>query len=119
MSPPYCLPLVFVGGLDLGDFRSLIRRWKASWYESWSFQFLKSGMKYSRTSLAESFPVSASKHCQNYCSYPALEKDQKDPQSDPIRQRPEFGELPLNAVQCQQKFLTHRERVDGALAVAQ
>ena len=34
-------------------------------YESWSFQLLKSGMKYSRISRAESFPVSLSKHSQS------------------------------------------------------
>jgi len=51
----------------------------------------------------------------NYCSYPAMEKE---PQFDPIRQRPEFAEVRLMAVQCQQKFSTQRERVDGALAAA-
>ena len=45
--------------------RSLTSRSKASWYESWSLQLLKSGMKYSRISRAESLPVSASKHFQS------------------------------------------------------
>ena len=48
-----------------------------------------------------------------YCSYPAMDKD---PLFDPIRQRPEFAELRHAAIQCQQNFLTHRERVDAALA---
>src|SRR5438094_9001770 len=33
--------------------------------ESWFFQLLKSGIKYSRISRAESLPVSASKHSQS------------------------------------------------------
>jgi DNA-binding winged helix-turn-helix (wHTH) protein/TolB-like protein len=41
------------------------------------------------------------------CSYPAMEKD---PAFDPIRRRSEFAELRQSAVQCQQGFLTHRER---------
>lgn len=40
------------------DFRSAIKRFNESWYESWFFQSLKSGTKYSRISRAESFPVS-------------------------------------------------------------
>ena len=52
----------------------------------------------------------------NYCSYPAVDKD---PLFDPIRQRPEFAELRLAAVRCQQDFLTHRERTNAALAAAQ
>src|ERR1035441_1228796 len=32
---------------------------KAGWYASWSFQLLKSGVKYSRISRAKSLPVSA------------------------------------------------------------
>ncbi len=52
----------------------------------------------------------------NYCAYPAMEKDRL---FDPIRQRPEFAELRQAAVQCQQNFLTHRERVDATLAAAQ
>jgi DNA-binding winged helix-turn-helix (wHTH) protein/TolB-like protein len=52
----------------------------------------------------------------NHCSYPAMEKD---PLFDPIRQRPEFAELRQAAVQCQQNFLVHREKVDAALASAQ
>src|SRR5580698_2340141 len=49
-----------------------------------------------------------------YCSYPAMEKD---PLFDPVRQRPEFSELRQAAIQCQQTFLTHRERADAAIAV--
>jgi DNA-binding winged helix-turn-helix (wHTH) protein/TolB-like protein len=52
----------------------------------------------------------------NHCSYPAMEND---PQFDLVRQRPEFAELRVAAAQCQQKFLTHRERVDISLAAVQ
>lgn len=45
---------------------------------------------------------------RNYCSYPAMEKD---PLFDPVRQRPEFAELRIAAVQCQQQFLNHRTQV--------
>src|SRR5271165_768114 len=38
----------------------------AAWYESYSFHLLKSGMKFSRISRAESFPVSPSKHSQSH-----------------------------------------------------
>lgn len=44
----------------------------------------------------------------NYCSYPAMDKD---PLFDPIRQRPEFAELRIAAVQCQQLFVNHRAQV--------
>jgi hypothetical protein len=33
----------------------------------------------------------------------------KDPLFDPIRQRPEFAEVRQTAIQCQQKFLSHRK----------
>lgn len=46
----------------------------------------------------------------NYCSYPAMDKD---PLLDPIRPRPEFAELRQAAIQCQQSFLAHRQRVDA------
>jgi DNA-binding winged helix-turn-helix (wHTH) protein/TolB-like protein len=45
-----------------------------------------------------------------YCSWPAM---QNDPLFDPIRQRPEFGELRQAAIQCQQAFLAHRRRGDA------
>jgi len=45
-----------------------------------------------------------------YCSYPAMEKD---PLFDPIRQRPEFGELRHAGIQCQQDFLAHRREVNA------
>lgn len=51
----------------------------------------------------------------NYCSYPAMEKD---PLFDPVRQRPEFAELRIAAVQCQQAFLNHRVQ-SNALAAFQ
>ncbi len=47
-----------------------------------------------------------------YCSYPAMEKD---PLFDPIRQRPEFGELRRAGIACQQDFLTHRRKVDATV----
>ena len=47
----------------------------------------------------------------NYCSYQAMEKD---PLFDPIRQRPEFGELRQAAVNCQLRFQTHRQQVREA-----
>ena len=40
--------------------KSFISRWYDSSNESWSFQLVKSGMKYSRISRAMSLPVSAS-----------------------------------------------------------
>ena len=40
--------------------KSFINRWYAASNESWSFQLLKSGMKYSRISAAVSIPLSAS-----------------------------------------------------------
>jgi DNA-binding winged helix-turn-helix (wHTH) protein/TolB-like protein len=45
-----------------------------------------------------------------YCSYPSLEKD---PLFEPIRRRPEFGELRQAGIQCQQDFLAHRREVDS------
>jgi len=51
----------------------------------------------------------------NYCSYPAMDKD---PLFDPIRQRAEFADLRIAAVQCQQRFLTHRAQVEATLAAA-
>ncbi len=48
----------------------------------------------------------------SYCSYPAIERD---PLFDPIRQRPDFGELRQDAIQCQQSFLAHRRQVDATL----
>jgi DNA-binding winged helix-turn-helix (wHTH) protein/TolB-like protein len=45
-----------------------------------------------------------------YCSYPAMEKD---PLFDPIRQRPEFGELRRAGIACQQNFLAHRQQVNA------
>jgi DNA-binding winged helix-turn-helix (wHTH) protein/TolB-like protein len=48
----------------------------------------------------------------NYCSYPAMDTD---PLFKSIRQRPEFGELRQAGIRCQQRFLAHRKRVDGAL----
>jgi hypothetical protein len=52
---------------------------------------------------------------QNYCSYPAMDKD---PLFDPIRQRTEFAELRQAGMQCQQNFLSHRRQVDATLAAA-
>ena len=49
----------------------------------------------------------------NYCSYPSMDKD---PLFDPIRQRSDFAEARQAGVQCQKKFLTHRQQADGALA---
>ena len=52
----------------------------------------------------------------NHCSYPAMDKD---PSFDSIRLRPEFVELRTAAIQCRQRFLTHRAQVDAALERAQ
>jgi len=49
----------------------------------------------------------------NYCSYPALDKD---PLFDPIRQRPEFGELRQAGIECQQNFLAHPRQADTLAA---
>jgi hypothetical protein len=38
---------------------------------------------------------------------------EKDPLFDPIRRRPEFGELRQAGIQCQQDFLAHRREVDA------
>jgi DNA-binding winged helix-turn-helix (wHTH) protein/TolB-like protein len=51
----------------------------------------------------------------NYCSYPAMETD---PLMDGIRHFPGFAELQMEAIQCQQSFLAHRQRVDAALTTA-
>jgi len=40
-----------------------------------------------------------------------------DPLFDPIRQRAEFADIRQSAIQCRQNFLSHREQVDGTLAV--
>jgi DNA-binding winged helix-turn-helix (wHTH) protein/TolB-like protein len=45
----------------------------------------------------------------NYCSFPAFDKD---PLFDPIRLRPEFADLRQSAMQCQRRFLAHREQTD-------
>ena len=46
----------------------------------------------------------------NYCSSPAMNND---PLSDPIRRRPEFAELRLAAIQCQEIFQAHQRIVDA------
>ena len=50
--------------VDSLDLRSLSNRANAASNESWSFQFEKSGMKYSRISTVRSLPTSASKYFQ-------------------------------------------------------
>jgi DNA-binding winged helix-turn-helix (wHTH) protein/TolB-like protein len=48
----------------------------------------------------------------NYCSYPAMEKD---PLFDPLRHRPEFGELRQAGIKCQESFQAHRQQVSAAI----
>jgi hypothetical protein len=42
---------------------------------------------------------------QNYCAYPAMEKD---PLLASIRGTPEFAEIRQAGIACQQRFLAHR-----------
>ena len=51
--------------VDSSALRSLSKLAKANSNASWSFQFEKSGIKYSRISTPRSFPLSASKHSQS------------------------------------------------------
>ena len=43
---------------------------------------------------------------QNYCGYPAMDND---PLLDPIRRTPEFAEIRKMGIECQQRFVAHRE----------
>lgn len=48
-----------------------------------------------------------------YCAYPAMDKD---PLLDGVRSRPQFAGLRQAAIECQQKFLAHRQQVNTAYA---
>jgi len=49
----------------------------------------------------------------SYCAYPAMDKD---PLLGGIRFRPEFPGLRQAAIECQQKFVAHRQKVDSTYA---
>jgi len=57
---------IYVPGRFSSAWKSLNKRSNAGLYESRSVQNLKSGMKYSRISRAESLPVSASEHFHSW-----------------------------------------------------
>jgi serine/threonine protein kinase len=45
---------------------------------------------------------------QNFCGYPAMDRD---PLFDSIRKTPEFAEIRRLGIECQKRFLAHRDRV--------